>query len=669
MQKPQTLSEIVSLVEQVTNYPPQRNGDGFKCRCPSHEDDKPSLSIRPGDKQPWILKCFAGCSYETIIKDLGIATNGVNGHHPTPPATPPAGNYPIKKKNRLGKLQTTYVYHDKDGNYLFEKRRYQDKEFRVKTGPKWGLGKVEPVPYNLDLIANSDPDTPVYIVEGEKDADNLVYFFDCIATCNFDGASSNNQKPKWNASYNQWFADRPVIIIPDNDEPGRAHAENIAKNLAPVATSVKVVSLPNLTEKQDFTDWLKAGGHPAELERIVDSTEARPKEKPKDFNLDNPKTDDFIKGFQYLGYQFRLNVLDDTLEINGHRIDDVKEAAVRSKMYDLGFKGVTRMQDAMLVNANHNSYHPIKEYLATLEHDGKDHIQNFVDNYLEETTGFGAIAFKRWLVGAVAKVFDNEQNFMLVWDGGQDVGKSTLARWLCPLTTYYIEGQINPDDKDCSLRLCTKWVWEVPEVDATTKRADVAALKDFITKQEVTVRRAYGKYDMVKPALASLIGTINSDGAGFLRDKTGNRRFVTIYLKSIDFAYTKEVDPARLWAQAVQMWRDGETGKLTKSEKQTRDAINSWYEVESFIEILFNRHFVIDPKREDHFLTSHEILETLETYGLKGSQRVNLTELKVILTKAGAKHTRKTLSDGSKATGYSGVISRKDLSQTEAIPV
>ena len=108
--------------------------------------------------------------------------------------------------------------------------------------------------------------------------------------------------------------------------------------------------------------------------------------------------------------------------------------------------------------------------------------------------------------------------FWLVLLGAQGKGKSGLAEWLCPVPRLFYEGPINPDDKDSLIRLINNWIWEVAELDSTTKRSERSALKHFISTKTVKVRVPYGQYDTEKPAAASMIGTINEDGTGFLHD-------------------------------------------------------------------------------------------------------------------------------------------------------
>lgn len=379
-------------------------------------------------------------------------------------------------------------------------------------------------------------------------------------------------------------------------------------------------------------------------------------------NIRDPKTRDFMLAFEQLGYVFRLNILDDTIEVNGAPITDGQAAIIRNQVRDVGLINTSRIGDALMENAYTNQYNPIREYLDGLQWDGKDWINVLAMGYLTDTSEQSPWAFKRWLIGAVAKVYEKAQNFMLVFDGYQGIGKSVLTRWLCPLPEYFMEGRINPDDKDAMLRLCNKMVWEVSELQSTTRKADREALKGFITTEEVTIRRAYARYDITKPAICSLVGTINEDGAGFLTDPTGNRRFVILNLTAINWSYRQEVDINQVWAQAVNLYKSGEPWKLTPQEKEQQNQVNSGYEMESFVHVLFNEYWKVDPQSSE-WQTLNKMMEKMEQNGLKGSQQTNMNELVRILKKGGAKRFRARVSDvnGSyRPVAYKGVVALKE---------
>ena len=165
------------------------------------------------------------------------------------------------------KIVATYDYTDETGTVLYQVVRYEPKGFaqRVPDGEDWSwkLGDTRRVLYNLPLIL-SRPNEPVYVVEGEKDADVLVKN-GLLATTNAGGAG------KWKDEYSETLRGRDVIVIPDHDEPGLDHANKIKNAMASVANSVKLVT-PG--DKKDISEWFAAGGTTKELVEIVNTVSA-----------------------------------------------------------------------------------------------------------------------------------------------------------------------------------------------------------------------------------------------------------------------------------------------------------------------------------------------------------------------------------------------------------
>lgn len=117
------------------------------------------------------------------------------------------------------------------------------------------------VPYRLAQVLKAHT---VFLPEGEKDV-AAIERLGFTATTNPCGAG------KWRKEYNPHFKGKRVIILPDNDESGRAHALEVARNLHGVAASVKVVELPGLPDKGDVSDWIKAGGTAEQLQALADT--------------------------------------------------------------------------------------------------------------------------------------------------------------------------------------------------------------------------------------------------------------------------------------------------------------------------------------------------------------------------------------------------------------
>jgi hypothetical protein len=193
------------------------------------------------------------------------------------------------------KIVASYDYVDEHGNHLFQVVRFEPKDFRqrlrdttAKDGWSWSVKGVRQVPYRLPELQEAlAHDRPVFIVEGEKDAENLAKW-NVPATCNAGGAG------KWRDELNEYFRRADVVILPDNDPqtknpdgsllchpdgrpvfPGQDHAKTIAANLAGVARSVRVLELPGLPLKGDVSDWIAAGGTVEEFWRRVEA-EAKP---------------------------------------------------------------------------------------------------------------------------------------------------------------------------------------------------------------------------------------------------------------------------------------------------------------------------------------------------------------------------------------------------------
>lgn len=170
------------------------------------------------------------------------------------------------KPNGKPRIIATYEYRDEKSELLFQVVRYQPKDFRQRRprlggGWDWSVKGVRTIPYRLDKLA-AEPSRPVMIVEGEKDVDNLSRI-DVLATCNAGGAS------KWTSDHSEFLRNRKTIILPDNDEAGCSHAQEVARSLYPVAASVGIVELPGLPAKGDPSDWIAAGGKKEQLKRLI----------------------------------------------------------------------------------------------------------------------------------------------------------------------------------------------------------------------------------------------------------------------------------------------------------------------------------------------------------------------------------------------------------------
>jgi hypothetical protein len=225
-----------------------RQGNEYRAKCPSHEDRQASLMFRQGDDGRVLLKCHAGCETSSVVEAMGLKMSDL---------------FP-EEAPRERRVVATYEYRNADGVLQFRKLRYEPKGFAIQNAAGgWTLEGWERVLYRMPQLRAADADDPVFVVEGEKDADNLAKL-GLVATTNFDGAG------KWRENYADALRGRHVVILPDNDKPGLEHAANVAKALEGHAVSVRIVRLPGLAEKGDVSDWLAAGGTRERLFALVD---------------------------------------------------------------------------------------------------------------------------------------------------------------------------------------------------------------------------------------------------------------------------------------------------------------------------------------------------------------------------------------------------------------
>jgi AAA domain len=175
-----------------------------------------------------------------------------------------------RRPNR-GTFVCNYQYRDRDGKVLHETVRTRDPkgffqrrpDAKAKGGYLNNLSGVQLVLYHLPEICNAGTEHAIYIVEGEKDADALSKL-GLLATTNPQGAG------KWRLVDSSPLHGHACVIIPDNDQQGREHAEDVAKNLNGRASSLKIVELPGLPEKGDVSDWLAIPGNDSDaLIRLV----------------------------------------------------------------------------------------------------------------------------------------------------------------------------------------------------------------------------------------------------------------------------------------------------------------------------------------------------------------------------------------------------------------
>lgn len=590
----QDLTSIVATLVALGCQPkPTNGGSAYTARCPCHDDSTPSLSISTGEKQPVILHCHAGCDPLDIFKKLDIQ-----------PA-PATGNR---------RIVATYDYHDAQGALISQKVRYEPKDFRqcwpdgnggwLWKRPKDATYVLYRLPEVLAAIAKGEP---VYLAEGEKDADRLTAL-GLTATTNIEGAAKPDQKAKWRKDYTaQLSGAARVILIPDNDEPGRAHMAHVAKQLGQRAT---VVNLSGIPEKGDVSDWLDQGHTAAELKALADNAEAGPGSRIDDepvteFDRFHPDlmrksgTSELLKN-HYNAVLVVQNALPGLIGFNEFRqrietrrltpwgkepgewteTDTAELACLLAKPYASFSLNV--LAPAVMTVAHRNKFNPANERLRELSEqwDKTPRLQTWLidhfnaahnplnDAYLREIG-------EKWMVGVAARVLfpGCKRDDVLILRGQQGLMKSTAAAAIADC--------IQPDSfSDCLGDLSGKEarsairglvIAELGELAALNK-SDMESTKAFVAAKKDRFREAYGRGERDYPRTVSFIGTTNDPT--FLKDPTGNRRWWPVTVeRNIDMQRFNDVLP-QLLGEAAHKAMAGEPWFVSdKTALQQADAV------------------------------------------------------------------------------------------------
>ena len=247
------------------------NGQGrWMARCPCRNDDQnPSLSVRDENGNIGVF-CHRGngCNFEQICSAVGLKPSDLFADSPQKDYQPDR-----KKKTKQKKLVKTYRYYDENGEFVYEKLRYVTEDGRktfLQRRPNptvpgdyvYTLDGVRKVIYNLPAVLKAVRDgEPVYVVEGEKDADTLMGM-GFVATTGPSGAGSG----KWEPHFTEWLAGATVEIIADNDEAGIAYASEVHGLLTAAGCQVSLSKSPYV---KDLTDHVEAGYKLGELQEIA----------------------------------------------------------------------------------------------------------------------------------------------------------------------------------------------------------------------------------------------------------------------------------------------------------------------------------------------------------------------------------------------------------------
>jgi putative DNA primase/helicase len=209
---------------------------------------------------------------------------------------------------------------------------------------------------------------------------------------------------------------------------------------------------------------------------------------------------------------------------------------------------------AVVVCAEANRFHPVKNYLGGLRWDGLKRVDGWLTNYLGvQHNDYSRLVGGMFLVSAIARVMRPpvKVDTVLIFEGNQGLGKSSAISILGG--DWFTDTPLVLGEKDAMQQLQGVWLIELAELDSLNK-ADSTKAKQFFAKEIDRYRPSHERLVKTIPRQCVFIGTTNQDG--YLRDATGNRRYWPVKCTKVEKALLFQ-DRDQLWAEAFQMFNDG----------------------------------------------------------------------------------------------------------------
>lgn len=505
------------------------------------------------------------------------------------------------KKKKVRPKQTRYwKYPSRDGSPLIQVVRIDDGEGGKPTrwqehwnGKRWlkGYGNIQradiPI-YRYEEVRKAIADHKlIFIVEGEPCADAL-WELGLAATTNIGGADS------WRDSDTADLLGEEVILCPDRDKQGLKHMEKIAKDFPnakwlyayPESPFWEVGRIPE-SKGLDIADWIEDYQLTSsdilksiEPRRNFDSQPDQKPDEPEELKFNSRLNQKLHQIESRLGNHLNYNEFKKWIEIDHKPICDEINNQGGAKLFiaETLDMDISDSDAISILNriAKKHPYHPVRDYLEECyTRYGTDTtiLENIALRYFGATEPIHQTYLIKHLIGSVKRIFEPGCKFdsMLILKGEQGIQKSTWFRVLYG-DENFTDSILGTEEKDSLMALSQYWACEYSEFESITTKKDVSQFKSWLGRGSDDYRAPYARTVKSHPRTFVLVGSTNRDD--FLRDETGNRRFMVIPVQGDIPTELLLEERDRIWGAAVSLYRADFSSFLSKKEMAVQKIIN-----------------------------------------------------------------------------------------------
>lgn len=248
---------------------------------------------------------------------------------------------------------------------------------------------------------------------------------------------------------------------------------------------------------------------------------------------------------------------------------------------DMG--NVNAMHDCITTIAGEHPYHPMEDWVLESEWDGVSRFDELLATieltHKKRDKEIARVYLRKWMIQVMEAVrgyeYERMKDTVLVFSGPQGCGKTTWITNLLPEgmiahgVNLKLDGSSSQVKDSLQQALCAPIV-ELGELDATFTQTDISALKSFLSQTVDRYRPAYARHPITRNRCTVFAGSVNDEQ--FLRDMTGNRRYLTLSVVELDGFH--DINLQQLWAEVNTWWVAGESFVLTTDEQKLQRELN-----------------------------------------------------------------------------------------------